>query len=107
MKKKVLIIGSVIVVIIAIVLIVLLNKPKYTIVVSLVDDQSPDRILTVYNEKKEKVQVRQIEYLDGTLLCKGFNTSVHFGDIENEKVLKVIFKDNSESKAEVIIEEVK
>ena len=84
MKKKVLIIGSIIVVIIAIVLIVLLGKPRYTIMVSLVDDQSPDRILTVYNEKKEKVQVRQIEYLDGTLLCKGFNTSVHFGEV-NEK----------------------
>ena len=107
MKKKVLIIGSVVLVVIAIVLVILLSKPRYKIVVSLVDDQSPDRILTVYNGKNEKIEVKRIEYLDGTLLCKGFNTSVHFGDIENEKVLKVILKDDSEGKAEVIIEEVK
>ena len=107
MKKKAIIIGGVVVAILAIVLIVLLSSPRYTIKVSIVDDQSPDRILTVYNSKNEKIEVRKIEYLDGTLLCNGYNTTVHYGDIEHEKVLKVILKDNSVGKARVIIEEVK
>jgi len=108
MKKKLLIISGIVIVIIAIIiLILLLNKPKYTIVVSIVDDRSPDRVLTVYNNKGEKVEVKRIESLTGTLLCNGFNTTVHFGDIENQERLKVILKDKSEVIARVIKEEVK
>ena len=108
MKKKVLIIGSAVLAIIIIVIVLLLsNKVKYTIKVSLVDDYSPDRILTVYNDKNEKVEVKKIEYLDGTLLCYGYNTTVHFGDIKDEKEFKVILKDNTEVKAKIIKEEVK
>ncbi len=107
MRKKVLIIGSVVLVIIIIVIVLLLsNRVKYTIKVSLVDDYSPDRILTVYNEKNEKIEVEKIEYLDGTLLCYGYSTVVHFGDIEDEKVYKVILKDNTEVKAKIAEEEV-
>ena len=108
MKKKLLIAGGIFVVVIAIVLFVILSGgPKYTITVSLVDDQSPDRILTVYDENEKKVEVKRIEYLDGTLLCYGYNTTVHYGDIENQKELKVILRDKTAVLAKVVKEEVK
>ena len=108
MKKKVLIIIGACILLIAVALIIIFsNKTSYTIKVSLVDDYSPDRILNVYNEKNEKIEVKRIEYMDGTLLCNGYNTTVHFGDIENETVLKIILKDNKEEKAKLVKEEVK
>lgn len=107
MKKKIIIISCVLLVVIAIALFLILSsKTKYTIRVSIVDDHSPDRVLTVYNEKNEKVEVKRIEYLDGTLLCNGYNTTVHFGDIKDEKELQVILKDNSKIKAKIVKEEV-
>ncbi len=108
MKKKILIISGISVLLIAIILFfVFRDTTKYTIKVSLIDDYSPDRILTVYNEKNEKIEVNRIEYLDGIILCQGYNTTVHFGDIENEKELKVILKDRTTVKAKIIKEEVK
>ena len=108
MKKKLIIIGAILLVIVVTVTAVLfLNRTTYRIEVGIVDERSPDRILTVFNNKNEKVEVKRIEYLDGTLLCRGYNTAVHFGDIENEKELKVILKDNKEVKAKIVKEEVK
>ncbi len=107
MNKKILIIGGLITLIAIILIILLLNKPKYSITVSKVDDQSPDRILTVYNEKNEKIEVKKIEYLDKTLLCYGYNTAVHFGDIENVSEVRVILEDGSEVIARIIKGEVK
>ena len=106
MKKRLLIIG-ISALVVAIVVIVLLTRTRYIIRVSLVDDQSPDRILTVYDNKNQKVEVKKIKYLDGTLLCNGYNMTVHFGDIENETELKVVLKDRSEVKAKIVKEEVK
>ena len=106
MKKKLLIIGSIITITVAsIILILLLNKNDYVIKVSKVDDQSPDRILTVYN-KDEKVEIKRIELLDGRPLCDKFNTAVHFGNIEGIDKLKVILNDDSEVIAKIVIEEV-
>ena len=108
MKKKLMIVGTVVITIAIIVLLVLfLNKTKYIVRVSIVDDQSPDRILTVYKNDTEKIEVKRIELTDGTVLCNGYNTTVHFGDIEKEKDLRVILKDNSVVMAKIIIEEVK
>lgn len=108
MKKKVIIISSVVLAIIILVIVLLLsNKMTYTIKVSMVDDYSPDRVLTVYNDKNEKVEVKKIEYMDGTLLCNGYNTTVHFGDIKDEKKFKIILKDNTEIMAKIVEEEVK
>ena len=106
-KKLIIIITGLVVIITAIILSVLFNKTNYTIKVSLVDDRSPDRILTVYNEKNEKIEVKRIELLDGTVLCNGFNTTVHYGNIENQDKLKVILQDKSEVIAKIVIEEVK
>ena len=108
MKKKLLIIGSVVLVaVIIIILFIVLKKPTYTIRVSLVDDHSPDRILTVYNSKNEKVEVKRIEYLTGELLCEGYNTAVYYGDINDIDEVNVILKDKSVVKAQIIKEEVK
>ncbi len=108
MKKKILIIsGIIIVVIVTVLLIILLSKPKYTVTISLIDDRSPDRLLTVYKNKKEKVEVLRISAMDGTLLCKGNNTTVYYGDIEKEEKVKVTLKDKSEVIAEIVKEEVK
>ncbi len=109
MKKKnlIIIVTSFILILGVILFLVLNSKINYTIKVSLVDDHSPDRVLTVYNDKNEKIDVKKIVYLDGTLLCNGYNTTVHFGDIENEEVFKIILKDNTEAKARIIKEEVK
>ena len=82
------------------------NKSNYLIKVSVVDDYSPDRILTVY-ENEKKIDVKKIQYLDGTFLCSGYNTTVHFGDIENEKELKIVLKDNKVEIAKIVKEEVK
>lgn len=108
MKKKLLIFGvAFFTVAIVILLIFILKKPKYTIVVSKVDDQSPDRMLTVYNEDNKKIEAKKIMYMDGTFLCYGYNPAVHFSDIENEKELKVLLKDKTEAIAKVVNEEVK
>ena len=108
MKKNILIIiGSVITLLTIILLVINLNKTTYRIEVSIVDDYSPDRILSVYNNKNEKVEVKRIQYLDGTLLCNGYNTTVHFGDIKDEKELKIILKDNKEVRAKIVEKEVK
>ena len=108
MKKKIWIISGVLITIVVIILLILLlGKTKYTVKVSPVDDRSPDRILTVYNSNGEKIKVKKIEYLDGTLLCNGYNTTVHFGDIENEKELKIILEDRSEYTATIVEEGVK
>ncbi len=108
MRKKILIITGVIVIaIITILLITSMNKTQYVIKVSIVDDRSPDRILTVYNEKNEEIEVRRIETIDGVFLCNGVNTAVYFGNIENIDKLKVVLMDKSEVIAKVIKEEVK
>jgi len=106
MKKKPLIIG-IIALFIVVLLVVLLNKTTYYVKVSKVDDQSPDRILTVYNNKDEKVEFKRIELLDGTFFCDDINPSVYFNNLRGIEKLKVILKDKSIVTAKVIEEEVK
>ena len=106
MKKKKIIIGSLIIVILVIIVLIKVNRVTYTIKVSIIDDHSPDRKLEVYNDKGEKVDVYQIRYLDGTILCNGYNLTVYYGDIENEKKYKVILKDRTEVDAKIAALEV-
>ncbi len=105
-NKKIIFMLLFIIIVIIVGFILLSNKSDYIIKVSAIDDYSPDRILTVY-ENNNKIEVMKIEYLDGTFLCYGYNTTVHFGDIENEKELKIVLKDNSVKKAKIVEEEVK
>ena len=106
MKKVLLVIGGLLIVIAIFFLLKGSSDIKYTIKVNLVDDHSPDRILMVY-KNDEKIDVKRIEYMDGVLLCNGYNTAVHFGDIQNIEELKVILIDNSEVVAKIVDEEVK
>jgi hypothetical protein len=107
MKKKALIIGSIVVVAIVVVLVILLNKTTYTIRVSIVDEKSPDRILSVYDNKNNKVDFNRIETLDGTVLCDEINSSVYYGNIVKLNELRVVLKDNSKVIAQINKEEVK
>ena len=104
MKKKYLIIGGIVIVLVVIIFLII-NKETYYIIVKKVDDYSPDRILEIYNSKNEKIDVKRIEYLDGTILCSGYNTTVHFGDVEEELV--IVLENNSKVKAKILEEEVK
>lgn len=106
-KKKKLIIGGILVIFITTILIIFLTKTTYVIKVSLVDDKSPDRILTVYNNKDEKVEFKKIELLDGTVLCDEINQAVYYGNIKDITELRIVLKDNSKVIAKLIKEEVK
>lgn len=106
-NAKVIALFGIIAIIIGIVLIINEKKEIYYIKINRVDDYSPDRILEVYNDKNEKMKVKRIEYLDGTLLCNGYNTTVHFGEIEGEKELKILLEDNRKVTAQIKEEEVK
>ena len=107
MKKKYLIIGGIIIVIITTILIILLSRTTYVVKVSLVDDKSPDRILSVYNNKDEKVDFKRIELLNGTYLCDEINSTVYYGNIKDINELQVVLKDDSKVIAKLIKEEVK
>lgn len=107
MKKKLLIVGSILIVVIIVILIILLNKTTYTIKVSTIDDKSPDRILTVYDNKNNKVDFKRIELLNGTVLCDEINSSVYYGNLVNLDELRVVLKDDSRVIAQINKEEVK
>ena len=107
MKKRILLVSVLSIILIVVIVIMINSKQKYTVEVTIVDDQSPDRILTVYNKEHQKIEVRKIELMDGTLLCNGYNTTVHFGDIENETEVKIILEDKTEVIAKIVKEEVK
>ena len=107
MKKKYLIIGAIVLIVITIVLIILLNKTTYVVKISMVDDKSPDRILSVWTNKDEKVDFKRIELTNGTVLCDEINSSVYYGNLKDINELNVILKDDSKVVAKLIKEEVK
>ena len=61
---------------------------SYTIKATPVDQFSPDRILSVY-ENGNIVTIKKIMYSDGLLLCDGTNPTVSMGDITGEVNFKV------------------
>ncbi len=106
-KKYVVIIALVILLLGGIIFFVIRNakddesKAVYTVKVSLVDDKSPDRILTVYRNDK-KIEYKEIRKMNGTLLCESNNSAVYFGEIKNESSLKIILKNDKEVVAKVM-----
>ena len=63
---------------------------NYTVKVSLVDDRSPDRLLSVY-ENDKKIEFKEIKYVKEDIrLCTYKNPVVFFGDLEGETELRVI-----------------
>lgn len=88
-------------IVILILTVILFNRSTYTIKVNLVDSYSPDRILEVYKNNK-KIDYNEIQYKDGTILCKGDNKTVAYIDLIDEKTLIVILKNDKKVKAKII-----
>lgn len=71
----------------------------YTIKVSIVDEHSPARILSVY-EDGSKVSFKQINYTDGIKLCSS-NGNVNKSDIEGCSKLQVVLSDGTKVTATI------
>ena len=71
----------------------------YTVKVSVVDEYSPARILSVY-EDGSKISFKQINYSDGTKLCSS-NGNVNKSDIEGESKLQVVLNDGTKVTAAI------
>ena len=101
--KKYLIIGITLVILLTGGIIWFVNRDdgNYTVKVSLVDEKSPDRKLTVYKDDKE-IEYKEIRKMSGTLLCEADNSSVYFGEIKNESNLKIVLNNDKEVVAKVV-----
>jgi len=106
-KKNIIIIITLIVLLIAGIVLLVTRRADddkdavYTVKVSLVDDKSPDRILTVYKNDK-KIDYKEIRKMSGTLLCEADFSAVYFGEIKNESELKIILKNDEEVVAKIV-----
>ena len=69
------------------------NSDQYVVTINKIDDQSPARILKVYYGEKE-IEFKEIRYTDDVFLCKKENPTVFFGDVVEEKELKIIIDNN-------------
>lgn len=74
------------------------NAKSYTVKVSAVDDYSPARILSVY-ENDTKITVKEIKYSDGTYLCSGSNSNVNKNVIVGETTFIVVLNDGTQVSA--------
>lgn len=71
------------------------TQKSYTITATKVDEYSPDRILTVY-EEGTRISVSAIKYSDGVLLCNGSNTTVSFSELAGESSFIVVLTDGTQ-----------
>lgn len=71
----------------------------YTVKVSVVDEYSPARILSVY-EDGSKISFKQINYTDGTKLCSS-NGNVNKSDINDVSKLQVVLSDGTKVTATI------
>lgn len=71
----------------------------YTVKVSVVDEYSPARILSVY-EDGSKISFKQINYTDGLKLCSS-NGNVNKSDIEGVSKLQVVLSDGTKVTATI------
>ena len=76
------------------------NAKSYTVKISAVDDYSPARILSVY-ENGSKITVKEIRYSDGTYLCSGANPNVNKNAIAGETSLIVVLSDGTRMTASI------
>lgn len=75
-------------------------QKTYTIRISIIDEYSPDRVLTVY-ENGSQISVRSINYLDGTQLCSGSNMTVNKNDIVGESSFIVVLNGGTQVTATI------
>lgn len=71
----------------------------YTVKVSSVDEYSPARILSVY-EDGSKISFKQINYTDGTMLCSS-KGNINKSDIEGETKLQIVLSDGTKVTATI------
>ena len=107
MKKKYIILVIILILLITLVFVILhftnnkSDNKTYVVKVNIVDDRSPDRTLTVY-ENNKKIEFKEIRYLnDDVRLCTYKNPTVFFGDLEGEKELKIILTNDKEVVAKI------
>ena len=95
MKKKIIIIVAVVIIIVIAAVIILLinNKASYIVRTRIVDDQSPARYIDVYRNG-EKIEFKEVRYMDDVLLCKGTNPTIHFTELDGYEELKIILNDD-------------
>ena len=96
MKKKYLIIILILISILTVGVILFISKDNstYAVKVSLIEEKSPDRRLTVYKDDKEESNYKEIHYLNDVLLCKSSNPTINFGDVEGISELKIILNND-------------
>lgn len=75
------------------------TSKTYTVKVSSVDEYSPARILSVY-EDGSKISFKQINYTDGTMLCSS-KGNINKSDIEGETKLQVVLSDGTKVTATI------
>lgn len=75
------------------------TSKTYTVKVSSVDEYSPVRILSVY-EDGSKISFKQINYTDGTMLCSS-KGNINKSDIEGETKLQVVLSDGTKVTATI------
>lgn len=76
------------------------NQKNYVVKVSAVDDYSPARILSVY-ENGVPITAREIRYSDGTYLCSGSNPNVNKNAIAGETRFIIVLSDGTQVNATI------
>ena len=69
------------------------NQKKYTISVTAIDEYSVDKMLTVYDEKGNKVNALIIKTLDGYILCENGNLAIEKNELNGISEVYVILSD--------------
>lgn len=77
------------------------TQKNYTVKVSIVDDYSPARVLTTY-EEGTKIIVKNINYTDGTFICTGINANVNKTALVGETKLQLELDDGTKVIATIV-----
>ena len=78
------------------------NQKSYTIKISAVDDQSPARVLSVYEDGVEITsKVKEIKYTNGTYLCSGSNPNINWNVVKGQTSFIIVLSDGTQMTARV------
>lgn len=102
MKKKQILLLLFIFVIVLLIILSLYQRDTYVINIEQIDDFSPDRRLIAYRNNK-KIMFEELQYIDGTYLCSGKNSTVSYSEIIGIKEL-IIKIDGKKQKVAKIVE---
>lgn len=105
--KRLLIIIPIVVIFVGLILILIFNfsgNNNYIVKVDIIDEKSPDRVLTVYKDN-EKIEFDSMYYLDDVFICDSESPNVAKSALKNVKQIKVKLKNGRILKAKVEKEE--